>query len=148
MASGERWAAAGLPPESFVVGPVPVVVGAPEDLSLRGRGLTIREIAGLLGRAPSTVSRELQRNSRTTTADMTPTRPAEAANGSDVPDAPSCPRIANSEQRFSTDRARRARACHLVQRRIPMRRAGSCGAAHRAWKPVLANWAQALRTLP
>ncbi|WP_457921048.1 IS30 family transposase [Streptomyces justiciae] len=32
--------------------------------SLRGRGLGIREIAGLLGRAPSTVSRELRRNSR------------------------------------------------------------------------------------
>ncbi|OEJ62623.1 hypothetical protein BGM19_36235 [Streptomyces agglomeratus] len=32
--------------------------------SLRGRGLAIREIAGLLGRAPSTVSRELRRNSR------------------------------------------------------------------------------------
>ncbi|MFJ4633792.1 IS30 family transposase [Streptomyces sp. NPDC088847] len=32
--------------------------------SLRGRGLTIREMAGLLGRAPSTVSRELRRNSR------------------------------------------------------------------------------------
>ncbi|MER5200758.1 IS30 family transposase [Streptomyces sp. NPDC002755] len=32
--------------------------------SLRGRGLAIREIAGRLGRAPSTVSRELRRNSR------------------------------------------------------------------------------------
>ncbi|MGW1273588.1 transposase [Streptomyces sp. NPDC002491] len=32
--------------------------------SLRGRGLAIREIAGLLGRALSTVSRELRRNSR------------------------------------------------------------------------------------
>ncbi|MHB9856542.1 helix-turn-helix domain-containing protein [Streptomyces krungchingensis] len=32
--------------------------------SLRGRGLGIREIADLLGRAPSTVSRELRRNSR------------------------------------------------------------------------------------
>jgi transposase len=32
--------------------------------SLRERGLTIREIAGLFGRAPSTVSRELRRNSR------------------------------------------------------------------------------------
>ncbi|MFE6849158.1 transposase, partial [Streptomyces sp. NPDC057686] len=32
--------------------------------SLRGRGLGVREIAGLLGRAPSTVSRELRRNSR------------------------------------------------------------------------------------
>ncbi|WP_443059935.1 transposase [Streptomyces sp. NBC_00467] len=31
---------------------------------LRGRGLGIREIAGLLGRVPSTVSRELRRNSR------------------------------------------------------------------------------------
>ncbi|MGW4824214.1 transposase [Streptomyces sp. NPDC004227] len=32
--------------------------------SLRERGLTIREIAARLGRAPSTVSRELRRNSR------------------------------------------------------------------------------------
>ncbi|MFD7004133.1 helix-turn-helix domain-containing protein [Streptomyces mirabilis] len=32
--------------------------------ALRSRGLTIRQIAGLLGRAPSTVSRELRRNSR------------------------------------------------------------------------------------
>ncbi|WP_374119217.1 transposase [Streptomyces odontomachi] len=32
--------------------------------SLRGRGLAIRKIACLLGRAPSTVSRELRRNSR------------------------------------------------------------------------------------
>ncbi|MER5659910.1 helix-turn-helix domain-containing protein [Streptomyces mirabilis] len=32
--------------------------------ALRERGLTIREIAGLLGRPPSTVSRELRRNSR------------------------------------------------------------------------------------
>ncbi|WP_327686527.1 IS30 family transposase [Streptomyces sp. NBC_00467] len=31
---------------------------------MRGRGLGIREIAGLLGRVPSTVSRELRRNSR------------------------------------------------------------------------------------
>ncbi|MGW6909686.1 IS30 family transposase [Streptomyces sp. NPDC054940] len=33
-------------------------------VSLRERGLTIREIASLLGRAPSTVSREFRRNSR------------------------------------------------------------------------------------
>ncbi|MFF4020693.1 IS30 family transposase [Streptomyces sp. NPDC001843] len=32
--------------------------------AMRERGLTIREIAGQLGRAPSTVSRELRRNSR------------------------------------------------------------------------------------
>ncbi|MBA4867061.1 helix-turn-helix domain-containing protein [Streptomyces sp. PSKA54] len=32
--------------------------------SLCERGLTIREIAARLGRAPSTVSRELRRNSR------------------------------------------------------------------------------------
>ncbi|WP_373465360.1 helix-turn-helix domain-containing protein [Streptomyces sp. V1I6] len=32
--------------------------------SLRGRGQAVREIAGPLGRAPSTVSRELRRNSR------------------------------------------------------------------------------------
>ncbi|MFF4977971.1 transposase [Streptomyces sp. NPDC001083] len=32
--------------------------------SMRSRGLAIREMAGLLGRTPSTVSRELRRNSR------------------------------------------------------------------------------------
>ncbi|WP_373429913.1 helix-turn-helix domain-containing protein [Streptomyces sp. V1I1] len=59
--------------------------------SLRERGLTIREIAARLGRAPSTVSRELRRNSRPTTTESTmPTWPTTAAgNEPGVPVAPS-----------------------------------------------------------
>ncbi|MER6563806.1 helix-turn-helix domain-containing protein [Streptomyces sp. NPDC001027] len=71
--------------------------------SLRGRGLAIREMVGLLGRALSTVSRELRRNSRPHDygrydADLAH---CAAANGPDVPDVPSCPWIPSSKQRCS-----------------------------------------------
>jgi transposase len=45
-------------------GPVLVLLERRRIASLRGRGLPIREMTDLLGRAPSTVSRELRRNNR------------------------------------------------------------------------------------
>ncbi|MFB7577225.1 IS30 family transposase [Streptomyces sp. NPDC056165] len=64
VAGGERRYAAGLSSGEVTVRPVPIPAGTPADCLAVERGLTIREIAARLGRAPSTVSRELRRNSR------------------------------------------------------------------------------------
>ncbi|MFF1278122.1 helix-turn-helix domain-containing protein [Streptomyces marokkonensis] len=77
--------------------------------SLRGHGLGIREMAGLLGRAPSTVSRELRGNSRPHDyGRYAPTRPTTAAaNAPDVPDVPSCPRTSSSRPQSAAQSRRR-----------------------------------------
>ncbi|MFI9825900.1 helix-turn-helix domain-containing protein [Streptomyces sp. NPDC052013] len=64
MAGGERRPETGLLPETSRSGRYLSLLERRRIAALRERGLTIREIAGLLGRAPSTVSRELRRNSR------------------------------------------------------------------------------------
>jgi hypothetical protein len=44
-----------------LVGPVPVTAGAPADRDVAPGRVGVRAIAGRIGRAPSTVSRELRR---------------------------------------------------------------------------------------
>ncbi|MFD4723033.1 helix-turn-helix domain-containing protein [Streptomyces sp. NPDC058423] len=95
MPGRERRSAARLSPGEVRSGRYLSLLESRPIASLRERGLTIREIAARLGRAPSTVSRELRRNSRpTTTASTTPTWPITAA-GSErgVRAAPSWPWI-------------------------------------------------------
>ncbi|MGW1046630.1 helix-turn-helix domain-containing protein [Streptomyces sp. NPDC002547] len=95
VAGGERWPAIGLSPGS-VAGRHLSLLERRRIASLRGRGLMIREIASLLGQAPSTSAGAGAQQPSTRLRQTT-----SASNGPNVPDLPSCPRIPSSKQRFS-----------------------------------------------
>ncbi|MGW6858362.1 helix-turn-helix domain-containing protein [Streptomyces xanthophaeus] len=85
----------GLPPESSRSGRYLSLLERRRIASLREGGLAVREIAGLLGRAPSTVSGSGATVVLMTSADTTPTWPTiAAASGPDARDVPSWPRSA------------------------------------------------------